>query len=49
MFATLRARIPGREGVLFIRRDNPASLQPHESMGMREVAGFDHKVRRSQP
>jgi len=32
--------LPGREGILFIRRDNPASLRAHEKMGMREVAGF---------
>jgi hypothetical protein len=42
MFAALRARLPGREGVLFIRRDNAASLRAHEKMGMREVAGFAH-------
>ena len=39
MFAALRARLPGREGVLFIRRDNAASLRAQERMGMREVAG----------
>ena len=39
MFAALRARLPRREGVLFIRRDNAASLRAHERMGMREVAG----------
>jgi predicted GNAT family acetyltransferase len=42
MFAALRARLPGREGVLFIRRDNAASLRAHARMGMREVAGFTH-------
>ena len=42
LFAALRARLPGREGVLFIRRDNEASLSAHARMGMREVAGFDH-------
>ena len=42
MFAALRARLPGREGVLFIRRDNAASLRAHERMGMREVAAFTH-------
>jgi predicted GNAT family acetyltransferase len=42
MFAALRARLPGREGVLFIRRDNAASLRAHKKMGMREVAGFAH-------
>jgi predicted GNAT superfamily acetyltransferase len=49
MFAELRRLAPGREGILFIRRDNPASLRAHEKMGMREVAGFvfdgmDHVV-----
>ncbi|HEX2137773.1 MAG TPA: GNAT family N-acetyltransferase [Microvirga sp.] len=42
MFAELRAQLPGREGVLFIRRDNTASLKAHARMGMREVAGFTH-------
>ena len=40
MLAELRRREPGREGVLFIRRDNPASLRAHAKMGMREVADF---------
>jgi L-amino acid N-acyltransferase YncA len=42
MFAELRAWLPGREGVLFIRRDNAASLKAHARMGMREVAEFTH-------
>jgi predicted GNAT superfamily acetyltransferase len=40
MFAELQRLLPGREGILFIRRDNPASLRAHAKMGMREVAGF---------
>ena len=40
MFSELRRLVPGREGILFIRRDNLASLRAHEKMGMREVAGF---------
>jgi len=40
MVAELRQLEPGREGVLFIRRDNPASLRAHAKMGMREVADF---------
>ena len=40
MFSELRRLVPTREGILFIRRDNPASLRAHEKMGMREVAGF---------
>jgi predicted GNAT family acetyltransferase len=43
MFTALRARPPGREGVLFIRRDNAASLRAHEKMGMQEVARFTHE------
>jgi L-amino acid N-acyltransferase YncA len=42
LFAALRRELPGREGVLFIRRDNPASLRAHAKMGMREVAEFTH-------
>ena len=41
-FAAARARLPGREGALCIRRDNAASLRAHTRMGMREVAGFTH-------
>ncbi|MBB1601419.1 GNAT family N-acetyltransferase [Variovorax sp. UMC13] len=41
MFSKLRALQPGGEGVLFIRRDNEASLRAHRRMGMREVAGFE--------
>lgn len=49
MFAELRRLEPGREGILFIRRDNKRSLRAHEKMGMREVADFvfsgvDHAV-----
>jgi predicted GNAT superfamily acetyltransferase len=40
MFTELRRLERGREGILFIRRDNPASLRAHRKMGMREVAGF---------
>jgi predicted GNAT superfamily acetyltransferase len=40
MFAQLRRFEPGREGILFIRRDNEASLRAHARMGMREVAGY---------
>jgi predicted GNAT superfamily acetyltransferase len=42
MFAALRRELPGREGILFIRRDNSASLQAHAKMGMREVAQFTY-------
>ena len=40
IFTELRRLEPGREGMLFIRRDNPASLRAHTRMGMRDVAGF---------
>ena len=40
MFTELRHLQQGREGILFIRRDNPASLRAHAKMGMHEVAGF---------
>ena len=40
MFSELQRMVPAREGVLFIRRDNVASLRAHEKMGMREVASF---------
>ena len=40
MFAALRERLSGREGILFIPRDNAASLRAHARIGMREVAGF---------
>lgn len=40
MFSELRSQAPAREGILFIRRDNLASLRAHAKMGMREVADF---------
>lgn len=40
MFAELRRLECGREGVLFIRTDNEASLRAHRRMGMQEVAKF---------
>jgi predicted GNAT superfamily acetyltransferase len=42
MFAALRAELPGREGILFIRTDNLASLRAHARMGVRRVAEFEH-------
>jgi hypothetical protein len=36
----LRRWEPEREYILFVRRDNPASLRAHAKMGMREVADF---------
>jgi len=40
MFAELQRCLPKREGILFVRRDNAASLRAHARMGMREVGGF---------
>jgi L-amino acid N-acyltransferase YncA len=42
MAATLRTLLPGREGILFIRSDNAASLRAHAKMDMRQVAVFEH-------
>jgi L-amino acid N-acyltransferase YncA len=41
MFSELRALQPGREGILFIRSDNEASLLAHRRMGIDEVARFN--------
>jgi predicted GNAT superfamily acetyltransferase len=45
MFAEVQRCLPHREGILFIRRDNPASLRAHEKMGIREVAHFEFNGR----
>lgn len=42
LFEELRRLLPGREGVLFIRRDNEASIRSHQKMGMREVSRFSY-------
>ena len=42
LFAELCERLPGRECVAFVRRDNTASLQAHLKMGMKDVASFEH-------
>lgn len=42
MVAELKRQLPGREGILFIRSDNAASLRAHAKLGMRDVAGFVH-------
>ena len=41
LFDELRRTVPGREGILFIRRDNQASLRAHSKMAMTEVAEFE--------
>ena len=42
MFAALRARLPGREAIAFIRSDNATSLLANKKMGMKEVGAFAH-------
>jgi len=42
LFANLRERLPGRDCVAFVRRDNTASLRAHVKMGMKDVASFVH-------
>jgi len=44
LFAELRERLPERECVAFVRRDNAASLRAHLKMGMKDVASFEHEV-----
>ena len=43
MFAELRKLLPGREGILFIRTDNIASLRAHQKLGMRAAAAFEYE------
>ena len=40
LFEQLRSLIPGRPALLFVRADNPSSLQAHRKMGMRELGTF---------
>lgn len=40
MFTALRELERGREGILFIRKDNQPSLSAHLKMGMKEMASF---------
>jgi ribosomal-protein-alanine N-acetyltransferase len=42
MFSELRLLLPGREGILFIKKNNQPSLRAHLKMGMREVVGYTH-------
>lgn len=42
LFAALQMQLPDREGILFIRRDNTASLKAHLKMGIQEVSEFTH-------
>ena len=43
LFEQLRSLIPGRPAMLFVRADNPSSLQAHRKMGMRELGTFDNE------
>ena len=43
LFEQLRSRLPGRPAMLFVRADNPSSLQAHRKMGMRELGTFDNE------
>ncbi len=40
MFKELLQKEPNREGVLFIKGDNEASLRAHEKMGIKKVSSF---------
>jgi hypothetical protein len=40
MFKELLHQEPNREGILFIRGDNEASLRAHEKMGIHKVSSF---------
>jgi L-amino acid N-acyltransferase YncA len=40
LMSALRARLAGREGITFIRRDNVRSMRAHGKIGMCEVAAF---------
>jgi hypothetical protein len=42
LFEALRSRLPGREGILFIRAENAASFRAHEKMGVVPRATFRH-------
>jgi len=42
LFESLRTRLPGRDGILFIRADNSASLRAHEKMGVVRRGTFRH-------
>lgn len=40
LYAVMKTEHAGGEAVLFIRRDNIASMRAHEKLGMHEVASF---------
>ncbi len=39
LFERLKAELPGREGILFVRKDNAASLRAHERLAGMRVRG----------
>ena len=43
MFDELRARLPDRPAMTFVRADNSASLRAHRKMGMRELGTFTNE------
>lgn len=43
LYTELRRILPGRDALLFIRRDNLASLRAHARLGMHQVAAFEHE------
>ncbi len=45
LFESLKMRLPGREGILFIRADNSASLRAHRKMGVVPRGTFRHNER----
>ncbi len=40
LFTEAKRQLAGRDGLLFIREDNTASIQAHKKMGMLEVGAF---------
>jgi ribosomal protein S18 acetylase RimI-like enzyme len=42
LFEDIKRRLPEREGVLFIRRDNEPSIRSHHKMGMKEASRFSY-------
>jgi hypothetical protein len=46
LYAKLQATFLGREAILFVREDNPRSLNAHFRLGMSEVARYDFEGNR---
>jgi L-amino acid N-acyltransferase YncA len=42
LFGEMRAQLPGRASITFIRSDNAASLRAHQKVGIRVVGEFEH-------